>query len=190
MTALPAVTVTVPPLQVPDAAAPMATRLAGSVSVKLKVWVGLPVGWVMVKVKLVVPPTVKLAAKALLTVGAAAMTDTQAPALGVTPDVALGVIAAVMLAVVLILLLALVLAFGASVQAPTFGVVLVVIGTIMVQVAVAFNVIQLVKIIFVAPAPPAVVPAVQVPVTAAPLATKPVGKVSVKVKVCAGFKAG
>ena len=137
---------------------------------------------------MVVPPTVKFAAKALLTTGTAAITDTQAPALGVTPEVALGVIAAVMLVVVLMLLL--VLAFGASVQAPTVGVALVVIGTMMVQVAVALSVIQLLRTIFVAPAPAAVVPGVQVPLTAAPLATKPAGRVSVKVKVCAGLVAG
>ena len=34
------------------------------------------------------------------------------------------------------------------------------------------------------------VPPVQVPVTAAPLATKPAGRASVKLKVCVGFVAG
>ena len=50
MLALPAVAVTVPVVQVPVAAPPVATRPAGSVSVKLKVCVGLPVGWLTVKV--------------------------------------------------------------------------------------------------------------------------------------------
>ena len=83
---------------------------------------------------MVEPPITKSAANALLTVGTAALTATQAPALGVTPLVALGVIAAVMLVVVLMLLLPLVLTFGASVQAPTVGVALLVTGTIIVQV--------------------------------------------------------
>ena len=85
-------------------------------------------------VRLVLPPTTKSAANILLTVGTAALTVTQAPALGVTPLVALGVTAAVMFVMVLMLLLPLVLAFGANVQAPTVGVVLLVTGTIIVQV--------------------------------------------------------
>jgi hypothetical protein len=63
--------VTLPPVHVPVAAAPVATMFAGKLSVKLKVCVGLPVGWVMVKVKLVVAPGTIEAAKALFTVGTA-----------------------------------------------------------------------------------------------------------------------
>ena len=132
MLLLPAVAVTAPPVQVPVTAAPLATSPAGKLSVKVKVWVGLPVGCVTVSVRLVVFPTPKSPLNTLLTVGTATTTVTQAPALGVTPLVALAVMAAVMLVVVLILLL--VLAFGAKVQAPTVGAAAVVIGTIMVHV--------------------------------------------------------
>ena len=137
MLPLPAAAVTAPPVQVPVTAAPLATRPAGSVSVKVNVCVGLPVGCVTVKVRFVLPPTVRSALKTLLTVGTAATTVTQAPALGVTPLVALGVMDAVMLVVVLMLLL--VLAFGASVHAPTVGAATVVIGTMMVQIVAGFT---------------------------------------------------
>ena len=187
---LPAVAVTVPPVQVPVTAAPLATRPAGSVSVKVKVCVGLPVGWVTVKVRLVLPPTGRSVANTLSTVGTAAATVTQAPALGVTPLVALGVMAAVILVVVLMLLLLLVLAFGANVQAPAVGVAELVTGTIIVQVVAGLTIWRPATTILLLPAVAVTVPPVQVPVTAAPLAAKPAGSVSVKVKVCVGLLAG
>ena len=155
---------------------------------KLKVWVGLLVGWVTVKVRLVLPPTMRSAANILLTVGTAAVTVTQAPALGVTPLVALGVITAVMFVVVLMLLF--VLAFGASVQAPTDGAAAVVIGTMMVQVVAGLTIWRPVTTMLLLPAVAVTVPDVQVPVTAAPLATRPAGRVSVKLKVWVGLLVG
>ena len=67
----PAAAVTVPPLQVPVAAAPVATRPAGSVSVNEKVCVGLFAGTVSVKVRLLVAPTaIDPDANALVSTGA------------------------------------------------------------------------------------------------------------------------
>jgi hypothetical protein len=150
--------------------------------------VGLPGGWFTVKVKFVVPPMVRSAPNALLTVGLAAVTLTQAPALGVTPLVALGVMAAVILVAVLMLLL--VFAFGAKVQAPVVGVAEVVTGTMMVQLVSGLTIWRPATTMLPLPATAVTVPPVQVPVTAAPLATKPAGKVSVNVNVCVGLLAG
>ena len=83
MLPLPAAAVTEPPVQVPVTAAPLATRPAGRVSVKLKVCVGLVAGWVTVKVRLTLPATVRLPLKALLTVGTACVTVS--PAVAVLP---------------------------------------------------------------------------------------------------------
>ena len=149
---------------------------------------GLPAGWLTVKVKLVVPPMVRSALKALLTVGVVAATVTQAPALGVTPLVALGVIEAVIFVVVPMLLF--VLAFGANVQAPTVGVAEVVTGTMIVQDVAGLTSWRPATTILPLPATAVTVPPVQVPITAAPLAAKPAGKVSVKVNVCVGLLAG
>lgn len=74
MTLLPVVAVTVPIEQVPVTAPPDATIPAGKVSVKLNVWVGFVAGWVTVKVRFIVAPTVKAALNTLLTVGAACVT--------------------------------------------------------------------------------------------------------------------
>jgi hypothetical protein len=128
------------------------------------------------------------ATKSLVTVGAAAVTATQAPALGATPLVALGVIAAVMLVVVFILLL--VLAFGASAHTPTVGPAAVVIGTMIVQVVSGLTICLAATTIFPLPAVAVTEPPVQVPETAAPLATSPAGNVSVKEKVWVGLPAG
>lgn len=142
---------------------------------------GLPAGWLTVKVKLVVPPMTRSALKALFKVGLVAVTVTHAPALGVTPLVALGAITAVIFVVVPILLL--VLAFGANVQAPTVGVAEVVIGTMIVQDVAGLTIWRPATTMLPLPAAAVTVPPVQVPVTAAPLAAKPAGNVSVKVNV-------
>ena len=181
-----------PNVQVPPSPFGVATtKPAGRVSVKVKVWVGLPVGWATVKVNVVLPPTGKSAANALFTVGTAGVTVTHAPALGTTPLVALGVTAAVMLVVVLILLL--VLAFGASVHAPTVGAAAVVTSTKSVQVCAGLVIWLLVNVIVLVPAtavrdPP---PKVQVPPKLFGVAiTRPAGNVSVKLNVCVGLVAG
>ena len=74
MLLLPAVAVTVPPLQVPVTAAPLATKPVGKASVKLKVCVGFVGGCVTVNIRLTLPPIVRSPLKALLIVGAAAVT--------------------------------------------------------------------------------------------------------------------
>ena len=122
-----------PPVQLTVAAAPVARSPAGKVSVKLNVWLGFVVGWVIVNVKLAVAPGLMVVGEnAFVSTGIAAMTVTQAPALGVTPLVALGVIATVTLVRPLMLLL--VFALGASAHAAMVGLVAFVTGTMMVQV--------------------------------------------------------
>ena len=66
----PAAAVTEPPLQVPPAAAPVAARPAGNVSVNEKVCVGLLAGTVSVKVSVLVPPSaIEAALNALVSTG-------------------------------------------------------------------------------------------------------------------------
>ena len=97
MVGLLAVTPTLPPVQVPVAAAPVATKLAGKVSVKLNVCVGLPAGWLTVNVKLVVAPETMEAANCLFNAGVAAMIcsdalavlPTSGPAALIAPEVLL-----------------------------------------------------------------------------------------------------
>ena len=130
MLPLPATAVREPPprVQVPPTFGVGAiTSPAGKVSVKLKVWVGLLAGWVTVKVKVLVPPTVSVLPKALSTVGTAAVTVIQAPVVP-PPELAM---AAVRLAAPLIWPLPLVLA--AIGQAAVLGVALLVTLTVMVQ---------------------------------------------------------
>ena len=136
-----------------------------------------------VKTRFVVPPTVRFALKALSTVGVAALTVTHAPVLEV-PLVALFDTEAVMLVVAVKFVVPLVLLADGQVAA--VGVVVVVTGTVIVQVVGA-------------PAPPALmmkleiwivrvpevrvaVPAVQfaLVVTVEPLVVNPVGNTSVK----------
>ena len=75
-----AVADTVPPVQVPVTAPPLAIKPAGRLSVKLNVCVGLPAGCVMVNVRLLLPPTTMLVGEnALVTAGTAGNTFTQAP---------------------------------------------------------------------------------------------------------------
>ena len=127
--------VSVPIVQVVLPAPPVATRPAGRLSVKLKIWAPLPEGWVTVKIRLVLPPTVRSPLKALFTVGVAASTDTQAPEVGVVPLVALGVMAEVMLVVPV--MLTLVLAFGVIAQEAMVGVADARTGTVTVQLVCA-----------------------------------------------------
>ena len=133
MVPLPAVAVTLPPTQLPPTFGVAAiTSPDGSVSTKLTVWVGLLAGCVSVKVSVLVPPTAMLAGlKALLNTGVAAITVTHAPVV-LVPLVALLLTAALMLVVPLMLLVPLVLL--ACGQTPAVGVVLLVTGTMMVQV--------------------------------------------------------
>src|SRR6188768_2910220 len=73
---VPAVAVTVPPVQVPPVPPAAIVRPEGSVSVKLKVWVGLPDGCVTVKVSVEgAPPMVMdVGENALVRAGVAAVT--------------------------------------------------------------------------------------------------------------------
>jgi hypothetical protein len=187
MPLLPAVAVTVPPVHVPVTAPPLAAKPAGNVSVKEKVCVGLPESCVTVKIKLVTPPTPRFALNALLTVGAAAFTVTQAPVV-LVPLVALFVTAAVMLVRPEIALLPLVL-FTCG-HAPIVGVALVVTGTTIVHVVAGLTIWRPVTTMLLLPAVAVTPPPLQVPVTAPPVATKPAGKVSVKLNVCVGLAAG
>jgi hypothetical protein len=76
MVFVPAVAVTVPPTQVPPTAPVPTASPDGSVSVKLNVCVGLPAGWVIVKVSVEgAPPIVIVAgANAFVSAGVAAVT--------------------------------------------------------------------------------------------------------------------
>src|SRR5882672_2435929 len=68
----PAAAVTLPPLQVPPAAPPVAASPAGSVSVNENVCVALLAGTVSVNVSVVVPPTaIEAGANALVRTGTA-----------------------------------------------------------------------------------------------------------------------
>src|SRR5207253_1452156 len=108
-----------PRVQVPPTPLGVAmTSPLGNVSVKLKVCVGLPAGWLTVKVIVWLPPTVRPPAKVLFSVGTAAATVMQAP-LVPPPELA---IAAVKLPVAEICALPLVLA--ATGQAVVLGVAL------------------------------------------------------------------
>ena len=129
---VPAVAVTVPPEHVPPTAPVPTTRPAGSVSVKLKVCVGLPVGCDTVKVNVCVPPTVSAPPNTLSSVGCAAFTVTHAPVALVPPPAAELAIAAVML--VLAVICALPFVFAITGHVPVAGVADVVIGTVIVQV--------------------------------------------------------
>ena len=135
MVLAPAVAVTVPPAQVPPTFGTAAIlRPDCSVSIKLTVWVGLPAGWVSVKVKVLVPPTaIVVGRKPLVSTGVAAVTVTQAPEAGAAPLVKLGVMAEVMLLVPVMLTLVL----AANGQAPMVGVAETRTGTVTVQLVCA-----------------------------------------------------
>src|SRR5207253_2252198 len=106
MALLPAVAVSVPAVHVPPVAPLPITRPLGNVSTKLKVCVGLPVGWVTVNVSVVVPPMLRPLLKAFVSTGVAEVTVIHAP-LVPPPELA---IAPVRLAVAEIWALPLVLA--------------------------------------------------------------------------------
>jgi hypothetical protein len=134
MVLVPAVAVTDPvPVHVPPMVLGAATTSpVGSVSVKLYVWVGLLAGWVTVNVSTLTPPTTMVVgANALVNTGTAALTVTHAPVV-LVPLVALLAIADVMLVTAVMFASPLVLL--ASGQVPNVGVVLLVTGTMMVQV--------------------------------------------------------
>jgi hypothetical protein len=88
MALVPAVAVTVPPAHVPPAPPLAMVRPAGSVSVKLKVCAGLPVGCDTVNVSVIVLPTVRPPEKTLSSVGTAGFTVTHAPVVLVPPPAA------------------------------------------------------------------------------------------------------
>jgi hypothetical protein len=152
----------------------------------------LPAGWVTVKVSVETPPTATVVgAKALVRTGVAAVVVTHAPAVGTTPLVALGVMAAVAFVNPVMLLFWLVFAFGTIVQAPSVGVSEEVIGTMIVQVAVAAIVLLPATLIVFVPAVAVIVPPVHVPDTTLGVAmSKPAGSVSIKVKATEGFATG
>lgn len=89
--------VTLPPAQVPPMRPPVPTKFAGRLSVKLNVCVGLPAGWVTVKVRFVVAPGTIEAANCLFTLGTAwiivklddAVLPVSGPAAVITPEVLL-----------------------------------------------------------------------------------------------------
>jgi hypothetical protein len=158
-------------------------------SIKLKIWVGLPVGWLIVNVRFVVPPTVKSALNALSIAGTAATTAKQAPVVDEPPPAALFATVAVTLLVALILPLPLVLL--ACGHVPTVGVAAVVMPTVIVHEVAGFTICRLVTVMVLEPATAVTVPPEHVPPTVDGLATtKPEGKVSVKLKVCVGFPVG
>ena len=139
------------------------------------------------KVKVLVPPTVKVLPKALSTVGTAAVTVIQAPVVP-PPELA---IAAVRLVVALIWVLPLVLAaFG---QAVVLGVALLVTLTVSVQLVAGLVIWLLVMVMTLVPAVAVREPAPSVQVPPKPFGVamiKPDGRVSVKLKVCVGLPAG
>jgi hypothetical protein len=172
----PAVAVTVPPEHVPPTAPLPTTRPAGSVSVKLKVCVGLPVGCDTVNVSVVLPPTVSAPLKALLSVGTAAVTATQAPVVLVPPPAALFEIDALTLVVPPIDAVPLVLFAAGHVE--TVGAAALVMGTVIVQEAPVTW--RLATVIVPEPAVAVTVPPVHVPPVAPLPTTRPAGSVSVK----------
>jgi hypothetical protein len=183
--AVPAVAVSVPTVHVPPVAPLPTTRPAGSVSVKLKVCVGLLAGCVTVKVSVVAPPTVStVGEKAFVSAGAAAFTVIHAPAVP-PPELA---IAAVRFVAPEICALPLVLA--ATGQAAVLGVADVVTGTVIVQLVAGFTIWKLAAVIVALPAVAVSVPTVHVPPVAPLPTTRPAGSVSVKLKVCVGLLAG
>ena len=186
----PALAVTLPPAQVPPTVDGVATTSpAGRVSVKLKVWVGLPVGWVTLKVRVCDPPTVSAPANALSTTGTAALTVTQAPVVLVPPPAALLVTLAVALVNSDRLPLPLVLL--ACGHVPTVGDAAVVTRTVIVQAVAGLTICRLVTVIVPLPAVAVTLPPLQVPPTVDGLATtSPGGRESVKLKVWVGFPFG
>jgi hypothetical protein len=184
----PAVAVTLPLVHVPPVAPLPTTRPAGSVSVKLNVCVGLPVGCETVKVSVVAPPTVKPPENTLSSVGTAAFTVTQAPVVLVPPPAALFAIAAVTFVMPEICALPLVL-FAAG-HVPTVGAAAVVTGTVIVHEVAGATTWRAATVIVLLPAVAVTLPPVHVP-PAPPLAsTRPAGSVSVKLKVCVGLPVG
>lgn len=186
----PGLAVVVPTVHVPPTAGVGAsTNPAGSVSVKLKACVGLPVGCVTVKVRVDAPPTVRSPEKALLTCGVAAVTVTQAPVVLVPPPAALLLTLAVMFVVALMLLVPFVLL--ACGQVPTVGAAAFATRTVMVQEVAGLTICRLVTVIVPLPAVAATLPPLQVPPTVEGEATtKPAGKVSAKLNVCVGLPLG
>jgi hypothetical protein len=188
MVFVPAVAVTEPPEHVPPVAPAPTTRPAGSVSVKLKVCVGLPAGCETVKVSVVVPPTVRPAENALSIVGVAAVTVTQAPVTLAPPPAAELATLAVTFVVAEIAPLPLVL-FAAG-HTETVGAAAVVTGTVIVQEVAGLTTWRLATVIVFVPAVAVTEPLEHVPPVAPAPTTRPAGSVSVKLKVCVGFPVG
>ncbi len=190
MELLPAVAVTVPPVQLPPTAEGVATtRPAGKESVKLKVWVGLPVGCVTVNVNVWTPPTVRAPANDLSTAGTAALTVTHAPVTLVPPPAAL--FATLAVAFVSDERLALPFVLLACGQVPTVGDGADVTSTVIVQLVAGLTIWRPATLIVPLPAVAVIDPPEQVPPTVDGEATTiPAGKVSVKLKVCVGLPLG
>jgi hypothetical protein len=174
---VPAVAVTVPPEQVPPAPPAAIVRPDGSVSVKLKVWVGFPAGWVTVKVSVdgAPPIVIEVGENALASEGVAAATvkhwSTTLFVRFVVPVIA--VVAFV---------------FAAIGHVVVLGVAEAVIGTVIVQLAPV--ICRPAMVIVLVPAVAVTAPPVQVPPAPPAAMVRPEGSVSVKLKVCVGLPAG
>jgi hypothetical protein len=184
----PAVAVTVPPVHVPPVAPVPTRRPAGSVSVKLKVCVGLPVGCDTVNVSVVLAPTVSAPEKALSRVGTAAVTATHAPVVLVPPPAALLEIDAVTFVVAEIALLPFVLPAAGHVE--TVGVAALVMGTVIVHEVAGATTWREATVMVLLPAVAVTLPPEHVPPVAPLPTTRPAGSVSVKLTVCVGLPAG
>ena len=174
---VPAVAVTVPPVHVPPVPPAAIVRPAGKVSVKLKVCVGLPAGWVSVNVSVDgAPPIVmEVGENAFVSDGVAAVTARH-----------WSVTSLVMLVVPVIAAVALV--FAATGHAAVLGVAEAATETVIVHVAPVICRPAIV-IVFV-PAVAVTVPPEQVPPAPPAAIVRPDGNVSVKLKLCVGLPAG
>jgi hypothetical protein len=177
MVFVPAVAVTVPPEHVPPVPPAAMVRPDGSVSVNENVCVGLPVGWVTVKVSVVgAPPIViEVGENVLVRDGVAGVTvkhwSTTLLVRFVVPVIA--VVAFV---------------FAATGQAAVLGVAEAVTGTVIVQEApVTWRALTVMVLV---PAVAVTVPPVHVPPVPPDAIVRPDGSVSVKENVCVGLPAG
>jgi hypothetical protein len=174
---VPAVAVTVPPVQVPPVPPAAIVRPEGSVSVKLNAWVGLPAGWVTVKVSVdgAPPIVIDVGENAFVNDGVAAVTvkhwSTTLFVRFVVPVIA-----------------AVALVFAAIGHAAVLGVADAVIGTVIVHEAPLTW--RPATVIVLVPAVAVTVPPEHVPPVPPAAMVRPEGSVSVNENVCVGLPAG
>jgi hypothetical protein len=174
---VPAVAVTVPPVQVPPVPPAAMVRPEGSESVNENVCAGLPAGCVTVKVKVegAPPIVIEVGENALVSDGVAAATVKH-----------WSTTLLVRFAVPVIAVVAFV--FAATGHAAVFGVAEAVIGTVIVQLAPVTW--RPATVIVLVPAVAVMVPPEHVPPVPPAAMVRPEGSVSVKLKACVGLPAG